>query len=410
MKQTHIRLDNRGIAHLFLVLITIVMVGVIGTYFLVASHADSLKGKHTSTYYLYSAGGKYTYARVSSSGFSDARCGTAKLKGSKKTIVKLPGRGTNGYPPLALTCVTPVQTGDSYSVTFLTKRSEKPTAQTPVLLQQNSDSCVFVHSNDAPTAKGITHVLTKNADGSCNKDQTPDTNAEPEAPAAPSSDSKPAKKTPTKAKQQSSDLQKTDDGLVLPPNFSSKKKNKLGYFLLPASPGNKDYYIHTNKMPGGESVGSSPNSHRYGTKEMIGVFYSVALAYHAKYSDSKLVAGDINAHGHTTHRNGIDMDIYTSDHTAALRSSKGGSDSRSLELAKMLLDTGRIKFILFNDPQVRAEANAYAASKHLPGKMLESNETHDFHFHFRVNSAPGPCAFGSASECSYAKDIFSNEL
>lgn len=360
-------INSQGIAHFIVPLLCVVVVAIVGVYMLVGSKAATPQTK-LSTYYLFSAGGQYTHVQVSSSkNFKNARCSTKKIPNGKFATFETPKEKKGSHASLPLRCLTPVKATDAYYINFYTSQpTGSPNLVQAVEVKYRENLCVFVHSNDAPDedARGVTRTLPRGADGKCVKASADDEVVTKERT--------PAKDPATK--------------LYVPPNFSETKRNKAGYYFLPPSPGNRDYYIHTKSMPGGESTSDSPASQRYGKKVLIQVFYTAAVKYHDKYPNSKLVAGDLNApQEHASHDKGVDIDIYSSDRTAARVSSTEVSRQRSIYLAKALLDTRKIQFIFYNDTSIHDIVNKYAERKGLPGRMMSDNATHAYHFHVRIN-------------------------
>ncbi len=158
-------------------------------------------------------------------------------------------------------------------------------------------------------------------------------------------------------------------GVKTPPNLGPAQSN--GYYQMPepATPG-----LYTFN-------GGTPPSQRCGSKELVSVIYTVAEAWKQKYPESPIMVGDLNASGHASHKKGVDVDIYTSDRSAA---DTGGDAERSKVLGRMFADTGVIKMIFYNDVSVQSDFNSYVASKGLPG-IMKSWPNHNNHFHVRID-------------------------
>ncbi|MCA9339091.1 hypothetical protein KC939_01980, partial [Candidatus Saccharibacteria bacterium] len=132
----------------------------------------------------------------------------------------------------------------------------------------------------------------------------------------------------------------------------------------------------------------------------------VAERFHKRFPEAKLVAGDLNAASlaeHSTHKNGLDMDVYAQNHLAAdmrkpYRNAK--SVQRSTALGIMLLETRNVERILYNDAKVIRSVNAYARKHNLPGRMESNNSTHEFHFHVDYRGKPGP--YDNCAQAKYA--------
>lgn len=171
-------------------------------------------------------------------------------------------------------------------------------------------------------------------------------------------------------KDQQQDQQQSLNGVQPPPNLGSP--NSQGYYQMPDSPQPAGLYGFN---------GGTPPAQRCGTKELVSVIYTVATNWKSRYPDSMILVGDLNAAGHASHENGTDVDIYTSNKSAANTS---GDRNKSIELGKMFIDTGIIKFIFYNDTTVQQAVNDYASSKGLPGRM-QSWSGHENHFHVRID-------------------------
>lgn len=193
------KLSSHGIAHFVLPLLITVLIGVIGTYVLVSSHADSVSGPNTSTYFLFSAHGKYKYAQISANNasFTKAKCGNKKLpQNSSLTLTFKQKKGS--WQTLTTNCTTPVKESDGYFIAFYDKDhkpAKKPDVKEAVLISEPSNSCIFVHANDAGDSVGITHRLPREANGKCDKSKAPEDTPAPDSPAPKNSSKKSTKKT-----------------------------------------------------------------------------------------------------------------------------------------------------------------------------------------------------------------------
>ncbi len=162
--------------------------------------------------------------------------------------------------------------------------------------------------------------------------------------------------------------------LNYPPNLGNA--DSLGYYQMPIAL-NGEYIFN----------GGTCAAQRYGKRELTGVIYTVALNWKDKYPDSRLMVGDLNASGHASHANGIDVDIFTSNRSGA---DVRGSKERNIELGKMFVNTKLIDMIFFNDSQVNAAVTAYARQNNLPLTVMKSWPGHDDHFHVRIAAPKGP--------------------
>jgi len=157
-------------------------------------------------------------------------------------------------------------------------------------------------------------------------------------------------------------------GLETPPNMGGEIAN--GYYKMPEpTQGEYEFYAGT------------PNNERCGSSTLINTIYTVAKRWYAKYPNSKIQVGDLNASaGHVSHMTGVDVDIYTADKSAA---NTGGDAEKSKELGRMFADTNVIKLIFYNGTAVQNDFNSYAQGKGLSSKMQYSSG-HENHFHVRI--------------------------
>lgn len=172
--------------------------------------------------------------------------------------------------------------------------------------------------------------------------------------------------------------------LRLPPNFDPNAR-KNGYYQLPPSqpPG-----LYTRKHA----------ECSWGQKNLIKVFYTVAAQWNQiRPAQTPLGIRDLNENvavcgvDHVTHSDGTHGDLT---HGCATQVSCG-DDQPAIDLAKLLIDTGEVCGILYNDPRVQRSANQYFRSKHnfrpWGGTFMRSVTGHDHHFHIRVRKPNGAC-------------------
>ncbi len=125
------------------------------------------------------------------------------------------------------------------------------------------------------------------------------------------------------------------------------------------------------------------NALRWGRNDLLEIIYNIGQRWSQNNLDNKFSIGDLDnltdPDSHASHKCGIDVDI------SAWYISSGNVNGRKLatELGKILMDTGAIKYIFYNDTVVQNEVNSYARSKNLPGEM-QYWENHDDHFHVRI--------------------------
>ena len=154
-------------------------------------------------------------------------------------------------------------------------------------------------------------------------------------------------------------------GLAYPPNLGSPNGN--GYYKMP-DPQNKEYEFNLG----------APPSQRCGSKELVGLIYTLAVQWKQKYNDSLLQVWDLNATGHASHTRGIDVDLSTTNDSGA---NVAGSDERSIQLGKWAVDTGIVELIFYNDTAVIREVNRYAGRE-----VMQYWAGHEDHFHVRIQS------------------------
>lgn len=179
--------------------------------------------------------------------------------------------------------------------------------------------------------------------------------------------------------------------------------NDAEFIKRAGAPNESGYY----KMPpptGTEYEISSCDGHHYGSIELLTLLNKVAFDWKAKYTDgSYLRIWDINATGHASHRNGVDVDIDISNLSAANMCSDFYSQPgtcgeglnegqcRSIELGKMFVSTNIVKMIFFDDPEVNARITAWARANGKdnlqviePWGTQACDAGHHDHFHVRV--------------------------
>lgn len=171
-----------------------------------------------------------------------------------------------------------------------------------------------------------------------------------------------------------------------PPNLGAQ--NSAGYYLMPNSP-TGDYVFAEGTC----------TAQRYGQKALVDVLYTVAQNWKAKYPDSRLRIGDLNASGHASHKWGYDVDVTTfnvkaqsKDAAAWMDHPEYGSRGRvqSMELGKMFVNTKLVDMIFFNDEEVNAVVTAHARQNNLPLTFMKYWSGHRDHFHVRLKLPQGP--------------------
>lgn len=155
-------LGMRGSAHFILPLLAVLVVGVVGTYMLVASHAAS--NAPSTTFLVYSNARHYKGVKITSDKtFAAARCGKHSLANGGFIKHSLPASTVAKPVPLTAVCIAP--TGShSYTFTF-SKDGKTYPKSSPVVVASSTvtakiggalpiaNACVFLHDygvNRAP--------------------------------------------------------------------------------------------------------------------------------------------------------------------------------------------------------------------------------------------------------------------
>lgn len=159
-----------------------------------------------------------------------------------------------------------------------------------------------------------------------------------------------------------------------PPNLGGP--NTLGYYQMPEP--TADEYVF--------SPGTCP-AQRWGQKDLINVIYATAKAWKARFPDSRLRVGDLNASGHNSHRWGVAVDISITNQSAANTS---GDRNRSIELGKMFINTNLIKNIWYCDSAVNSAVMGHARANNLSLQQMACVAGHYDHFHVDVIVPRGP--------------------
>lgn len=168
------------------------------------------------------------------------------------------------------------------------------------------------------------------------------------------------------------------EGLESPPNLGQPDAN--GLYELPENP---DLY----------RIYAGP-ADRKGKLELIQVIYTVAKAWRQRHADSWLSIGDLNASsGHKSHKKGIDVDLDVVNSEGQpvagdfVNSPDTYSKELSIELGSLFVDTKIVTVIYFNDSDVQAAVNEYAATARKDGDLgfiMKYWQNHDNHFHVRI--------------------------
>ncbi len=178
--------------------------------------------------------------------------------------------------------------------------------------------------------------------------------------------------------------------------------NANSYYMMPTAPNGEYIFGGWNRC----------DSHKLGSKTLVGVIYTVAKRWNEKYPNSKLEISDLSGvkkpqncptcEGHSSHGNGVDVDIRTTG--SPLAGYINGPIEANIDLGKMFIDTGVIKIIIFGVSStnqrgvtIRNAWKEYANSKGLAFQPVALPK-HDTHFHVRINDQfrlaefrPGSC-------------------
>jgi hypothetical protein len=185
-----------------------------------------------------------------------------------------------------------------------------------------------------------------------------------------------------------------------------------GYYRMPTAP-NGEYDFYNYNIPPFNTITDSPDKtgtsvdDRCGSLSLVNLVYNVSVKWQAAYGakGSRITVSDLNAAGHQSHDRGVDVDIRTSDLSAANVARAKNSASyraRSTQLANWFIDGGA-KLIFYNDPSVIESVNQYARSKGLTYNVMQPLSGHDDHMHVRIGARTAqtnnPLALNPADGC-----------
>lgn len=171
--------------------------------------------------------------------------------------------------------------------------------------------------------------------------------------------------------------------LFSPPNFDPSNVAG-GYSLLPpADPAG----LYSRKA----------DACSRGSRLLVDVIYTAALRWSSERADlphlnvRDMNEGSCSTVDHATHSDGTHVDLTVTCGTQV----SCADNSAAVDLAKILVDTGAVCGILFNDTAVQTEVNAYFASRfsYTPwrSRFMRTVTGHTNHFHVRVKRADGSC-------------------
>ena len=192
---------------------------------------------------------------------------------------------------------------------------------------------------------------------------------------------------PTAATYELSVAADCESTLLSPPNFDPSNVEG-GYYLLPPSD------------PAGLYTRKADDCSR-GTKLLIDVIYTAAVRWREARPDlpalniRDLNEGSCSTVDHATHDDGTHVDITVSCGTEV----SCADDSAAITLGRILVDTGSVCGILFNDTAVQADVNDYFFSNYSyepwdpsgAGRFMRTVTGHTSHFHVRVFKPDGTC-------------------
>lgn len=183
-----------------------------------------------------------------------------------------------------------------------------------------------------------------------------------------------------------------------------------GYYRMPTAPNGEYDFYNPNISPYNTQPTPAKNGvsldERCGSLKLVDMIYKTAQQWQAKYGKegSRLNVGDLNAAGHLSHGQGVDVDLRTSNLSAANKLNAQKYTylrDRSIWLAERLIDNG-VRLILYNDSAIYGAVNAYGRNQGLAYNVMQSYDGHDEHFHVRIgskSSTGNPLALNSAEGC-----------
>jgi hypothetical protein len=153
------KLSSRGSTHIILPLLAVVLVSVVGTYLLVASHADTPVKPTKSTFIIHTDSSQYKHEKISAN-FASARCAARSLaKPGSILTVGIPSKGS----VVTIECTDLKTATDAYTVAYVTASND--TVNVPPFTQTTGNMCVSVYP---PSANLATDVRPRNpTNGSC---------------------------------------------------------------------------------------------------------------------------------------------------------------------------------------------------------------------------------------------------
>lgn len=132
---------------------------------------------------------------------------------------------------------------------------------------------------------------------------------------------------------------------------------------------------------------TSPSQNQRGSQCLVKLIAATSKAWKEKYPQDTIYVGDLNAPGHLSHSQGVDVDISTK--RAANMNLSSYSRERTIEYGKLWFSTKLIEYIFFNDDSARPPIQNFAKQKGYPGIIMEE-AGHEDHFHVRLKRG-GDC-------------------
>lgn len=182
------------------------------------------------------------------------------------------------------------------------------------------------------------------------------------------------------------------------------------YYRLPTAPNGEYDFYNPNIAPYNTQPTPAKNGvsldERCGSLSLVNMIYKIAQQWQTQYGKdgSRINVGDLNAAGHISHSQGVDVDLRTSNLSAANKLNAQKYTylrDRSVWLAERLIDDGA-RLILYNDSAIYSQVNAYGRSKGLNYDVMQYYADHDEHFHVRIGSKSSynnPLALKEAQGC-----------
>lgn len=182
------------------------------------------------------------------------------------------------------------------------------------------------------------------------------------------------------------------------------------YYRMPVAPnGEYDFYnphVPPHNLQPTPATQPAGVNQRCGNLALVQLLYRTSVQWQTTYGKdgSRLNIGDLNAAGHISHNQGVDVDLRTSNLSAANAPNAARYPyirDRSIQLAKWLIDGGA-RLILYNDRAIYGTVNAYARSKGLNYDVMQYYANHDEHMHVRIgyrSISGNPLALRAVNNC-----------